>query len=143
MRYVGVFFETILSELRSHFQGKTGFKKIGSSFYQNCCQQLSREIIFYIASPGINTRLIFLFQVSNKKDEETDDTNTILDTRRKDMKSFKANPKAPKNMVSGNFVKIDMKHKNYIHGNKSKMTGAKYKRQEWKRKAAGKFGRKN
>ena len=76
------------------------------------------------------------------KDEETDE-HQILDTRRKDMKSFKANPKAPKNMVSGNFVKIDMKHKNYIHGNKSKMTGAKYKRQEWKRKAAGKFGRKN
>ena len=97
----------------------------------------------YFINQGINTRLIFLFQVSNKKDEETDDTNTILDTRRKDMKSFKANPKAPKNMVSGNFVKIDMKHKNYIHGNKSKMTGAKYKRQEWKRKAAGKFGRKN
>jgi len=85
--------------------------------------------------------LLPLASVSNKKDEETDEKQ--IDTRRKDMKSFKANPKAPKNMVSGNFVKIDMKHKNYIHGNKSKMTGAKYKRQEWKRKAAGKFGRKN
>ena len=85
--------------------------------------------------------LLPLASVSNKKDEETDEPQ--IDTRRKDMKSFKANPKAPKNMVSGNFVKIDMKHKNYIHGNKSKMTGAKYKRQEWKRKAAGKFGRKN
>ena len=94
----------------------------------------------YLTQQGINT-LIFLFQVSKMKDEETDEPQ--IDTRRKDMKSFKANPKAPKNMVSGNFVKIDMKHKNYIHGNKSKMTGAKYKRQEWKRKAAGKFGRKN
>merc|ERR1712238_194187 len=72
--------------------------------------------------------LLPLASVSNKKDEETDEKQ--IDTRRKDMKSFKANPKAPKNMVSGNFVKIDMKHKNYIHGNKSKMTGAKYKRQD-------------
>ena len=49
-------------------------------------------------------------------------------------------PKKLQGMCSNNFVKIDLKKKNYIRGSK-KMTGAKYKRQEWKRKAQGKFGR--
>ncbi len=49
-------------------------------------------------------------------------------------------PKKLNGLVSNNFVKIDLKKKNYIHGKGSKMTGAKYKRQEWKRKVHGKFG---
>lgn len=52
-------------------------------------------------------------------------------------------PKKPsklQGMVSSNFVKIDMKKKNYVRG-KTGMTGAKYKRLEWKRKVQGKFGR--
>ena len=48
--------------------------------------------------------------------------------------------KLEKKLVSTNFVKIDMKKKNYVRG-KSNMTGAKYKRMEWKRKVNGKFGR--
>ena len=48
--------------------------------------------------------------------------------------------KMEKKLVSTNFVKIDMKKKNYVRG-KSNMTGAKYKRMEWKRKVNGKFGR--
>ena len=50
-------------------------------------------------------------------------------------------PKKLQGMCSNNFVKIDLKKKNYIRGSGNRMTGAKYKRQEWKRKAQGKFGR--
>ena len=74
---------------------------------------------------------------SNEGEESEDETNSLIVKRKP-----KGPTKLPKGMVSTNFVKLDMKHKNYIHGNKGKMTGAKYKRQEWKRKASSKFGRK-
>ena len=70
----------------------------------------------------------------NPKDFEKKDKT--LDKQKK-----KYVPKKLQGMCSSNFVKIDLKKKNYIRGSGNRMTGAKYKRQEWKRKAQGKFGR--
>merc|ERR1712173_237896 len=81
--------------------------------------------------------LLPLESVSNQDEKDEDAKN-----QEKNKRKAKC-PKKLQGLVSTNFVKIDMKHKNYIHGNKSKMTGAKYKRQEWKRKVQGKFGRRN
>lgn len=57
----------------------------------------------------------------------------------KNNKRKTSRPQKMNGLVSNNFVKIDLKKKNYVRGNK-KMTGQKYKRQEWKRKVHGKFG---
>jgi len=81
--------------------------------------------------------LLPLESVSNQDEKDEDSKNQDKNKRKAKC------PKKLQGLVSTNFVKIDMKHKNYIHGNKGKMTGAKYKRQEWKRKVQGKFGRRN
>ena len=52
----------------------------------------------------------------------------------------KSVPKKLQGMVSNNFVKIDLKKKNYVRGNK-KMTGQQYKRQQYKSKVNSKFGK--
>ena len=59
---------------------------------------------------------------------------------KKDQPKKKAIPKKLQGLVSNNFVKIDLKKKNYVRGTK-KMTGQQYKRQEWKRKVNSKFGK--
>ncbi len=55
----------------------------------------------------------------------------------KTVRSFVAGKKASQNKNTENYVKIDLKRKNYVRGKKT-MTGAKYRRQEWKRKEAEK-----
>jgi len=109
-----------------------------SSKKQKFCDDYeSEEDMFADEDEVENTKedeLLPLESISNKDDEEDS----------KNQEKNKRKTKCPKKMqglVSNNFVKIDMKHKNYIHGNTSKMTGAKYKRQEWKRKVQGKFGK--
>jgi len=57
-----------------------------------------------------------------------------------DRRKAKNPRKKPTGLVSTNFVKIDLKKKNYVRGSKN-MTGAKYKRQEWKKKVNQKFGK--
>ena len=47
--------------------------------------------------------------------------------------TFAAGKKSSVQKLSENFVKINLKKKNYVRGKKT-MTGAKYRRQEWKRK---------
>jgi len=110
-----------------------------SSKKQKICDEYVEEEEDMFADehePVENTKedeLLPLESVTNEDDEDS-----------KNQENNKRKAKCPKKLqglVSTNFVKIDLKHKNYIHGNKSKMTGAKYKRQEWKRKAQGKFGR--
>ena len=86
--------------------------------------------------PVENTKEDELLPLESVTNEDDDDSKNQENNKRK-----AKCPKKLQGLVSTNFVKIDLKHKNYIHGNKSKMTGAKYKRQEWKRKAQGKFGR--
>ena len=66
------------------------------------------------------------------KDEYNDDTE--VKTKKKSV------PKKLQGMVSNNFVKIDLKKKNYVRGNK-KMTGQQYKRQQYKSKVNSKFGK--
>ena len=66
------------------------------------------------------------------KDEYNDDTE--VKTKKKSV------PKRLQGMVSNNFVKIDLKKKNYVRGNK-KMTGQQYKRQQYKSKVNSKFGK--
>merc|ERR1712156_1172122 len=81
----------------------------------------------------VEDELIPLDQITSNKDQDEEQENNNQNKSRK--------PKCPKKLqglVSTNFVKIDLKHKNYIHGNKRKMTGAK-----WKRKVHGKFGKRN
>lgn len=69
--------------------------------------------------------------------EKGDDDEPRKFDKRKPLKP----KKIPNGLVSNNFVKIDLKKKNYVRGNK-KMTGAKYKRQQWKSKVQTKFGKK-
>ena len=81
----------------------------------------------------VEDELTPLDQITSNKDQDEEQENNNQNKSKK--------PKCPKKLqglVSTNFVKIDLKHKNYIHGNKSKMTGAK-----WKRKVHGKFGKRN
>jgi hypothetical protein len=73
-----------------------------------------------------------LLPLSRKTDKESD-----KEDRRKAKK-----PKKHNGLVTSNFVKIDLKKKVYVRGQKH-MTGAKYKRMEWKRKVQAKFGRKS
>ena len=55
----------------------------------------------------------------------------------KTVRSFVAGKKSAQNKNTENYVKINLKKKNYVRGKKT-MTGAKYRRQEWKRKEAEK-----
>ena len=65
--------------------------------------------------------------------EDLDEEKSLVNKR-------KSKPKKLEGLVSNNFVKIDLKKKNYVRGNK-KMSGQQYKRQEWKRKVNSKFGK--
>ena len=82
---------------------------------------------------------------SNVQEEESellpfDPKDSYEDEEDKPHNKRKSKPKKLDGLVSNNFVKIDLKKKNYVRGNK-KMTGQQYKRQEWKRKVNSKFGK--
>ena len=51
----------------------------------------------------------------------------------KQLNRFNVGKKAAQNMKTENYVKINLKKKNFVRGKKT-MTGSKYRRQEWKRK---------
>lgn len=73
-------------------------------------------------------------------DPKADYEEANKDGKKQDRRKPK-NPKKHNGLVSSNFVKIDLKKKNYVRGSKH-MTGAKYKRMEFKRKIQGKYGSK-
>ena len=97
-----------------------------------------------------------MFADDGENDENVDNTNNLENDKedaliplneikddfneepKEDRRKAK-NPKKHNGLVSNNFVKIDMKKKNYVRGSNN-MTGSKYKRQEWKRKVQQKFG---
>ena len=89
-----------------------------------------------------------MFADDNDENEEEGEESELLpfdpkedyEDPKKDQPKKKAVPKKLQGLVSNNFVKIDLKKKNYVRGTK-KMTGQQYKRQEWKRKVNSKFGK--
>ncbi|XP_065675285.1 ATP-dependent DNA helicase Q4 isoform X4 [Hydra vulgaris] len=67
-----------------------------------------------------------------RKRTETDADEENVDPKSKKIKIKKVNAKR---LVSDNFVKIDIKKKTYVRAGK-KLTGAQYKRKQWKKKTS-------
>ena len=71
----------------------------------------------------------------NPNDEEEEDGQDGDGPKRK------SKPKKLQGLVSNNFVKINLKKKQFVRGAKN-MTGSKHRRMEWKRKMTAKYGKK-
>lgn len=84
---------------------------------------------------GNNIQCDNLLPQSNFDDDDDDEDEE------KEKKKKKPDKNKKFAMVTNNFVKINLKKKNYVRGHKS-MSGAKHRRMEWKRKVAAKFGKK-
>ena len=69
-------------------------------------------------------------------DDDQDEEKESSTSKRKGGK-----PKKLQGLVSSNFVKINLKKKQFVRGAKN-MTGAKHRRNEWKRKMSAKYGKK-
>ena len=69
--------------------------------------------------------------------EDVEDEVRPFSSAKSGKRSFVAAKKSLQKNPSENYVKINLKKKNYVRGKKT-MTGPKYRRQEWKRKQAEK-----